>query len=126
MKAVRIKEAEIVNPLYSAEAHREARRTGQPYLTAKFITQPEGQLVEDRNCWMQCVLGNMAPADDECRKAVEAHLGSARRKQLIEKIKALRAADGVNRLPEPDRKWLDYMEKAYATELGIPAVVEES
>lgn len=125
MKAVRIKDAEIVNPLYSAEAHREARRAGQSYLTPRFLKQPAGQVVDDPDCWMQCVLGTMAPADDECRKAVESHLGSARRKQLIEKIKALRAADGVNRLPEPDRKWLEHMEKAYASELGI-AVPEES
>ncbi len=125
MKAVRIKDAEIVNPLYSAADHRDARRRGLSYPTQPFLTQPAGQPVEDRDCWIQCVLGTMAPADDECRAAVEKHLGSERRKQLIAKIRALRAADGVNRLPEPDRKWLEYMEKAYATELGISVAEEQ-
>jgi hypothetical protein len=132
MKAVRLKEGQKVNPLYSSREADEARQAGKPYDTPKFLTCPIGEEVEHKDCWRLCTTGEMAPADDECREKVLRWMGNPGRQKLIEQIRAVQAARGRNQLPKSNLQWLEYMEKAYAKELGLmpaepePAASEES
>lgn len=130
MKAVRLKEGQRVNPLFSSREAEEARQAGRQYDTPKFLTCPIGEEVEDPNCWRLCTTGAMAPADDECREKVLKWMGAPGRKTLVEQIRAVQAARGRNQLPKSNLQWLEYMEKAYAAELGeqapTPSATEEA
>lgn len=117
MKAILLKAAQIVNTLYSHRDKRIAVKNGETYDTPQFLTLPAGHEVDDPECWRLCVTGDMAPADDECRTKVLNFLGSPGRQALLQKIRTLRAAHGVQRLAERDLKWLEYMETAYRSEL---------
>jgi len=119
MRAIRLKPAECPNPAFSVRDQRAAKAAGEKYDTPQFIEQPVGQELDDPHCWRLCVSGMAAPADDECRQRVLAYLGDPGRRKLLEQIRALRAADGVQTLPKRDKRWLEMMEKSYAIELGL-------
>ena len=110
MKAKLISNEEMVNPLYLAASDR----TGiQPRLTL-----PAGQIIDDPQAWVLCVVGKAVPADDECRSRVAQHLGDGKRKAMLSNVRKLRAANGVKQLDKNTLKWLEYMETAYASELA--------
>lgn len=111
MKCVYLTDREFVNPLYLSARDK----TG----IQQILTLPAGTEIEDPQAWIQCVLGNAAPADDECAAKTLAFMGDARRKEQIELIKSLRASNGVKQLDKATAKWLQFMEKVHAKELGI-------
>ena len=115
MKARTLNDGESVNPVYL-----EADEKGDIVPT---LVIPAGTVIDNPDAWMLCVNGTAVPDDDECREATSKFLGSDKRKKLIDSIKALRNADGVQRLDGKTKKWLEYMEKAYAAELAEPAPV---
>jgi hypothetical protein len=115
MKARMLNDGEAVNPIYlDAEVKGDIVPT---------VVIPAGTVIDNPDAWMLCVNGIATPDDDECRAATMKFLGSDRRKALIESIKSLQKADGVQRLDSKTKKWLEYMEKAYAVELAEPAPV---
>lgn len=119
MKAIRIKPGRCVNPVFSVSEKRAALQARMPYEVPQFLTVPEGTEHDDPHAWVLCVKGEATPADAECSARVLKHIGAPGRQKLIADIKALRAADGVQRLSVKERRWLDMMESAYAVELGL-------
>lgn len=112
MKARLLNDGEAVNPIYL-----DADVKGDIVPT---VVIPAGTVIDNPDAWMLCVNGTAVPDDDECREAAAKFLGSAKRKLLIDSIKSLQKADGVQRLDSKTKKWLEYMEKAYASELAEP------
>lgn len=111
MKATLLENEEMVNPLYLATADNKGV---QPR-----IAVPAGTVIDNPDAWMLCALNKAVPADEECKEKLAQHLGNPRRLQLIEQIKRLRRANGVKQLDGKSKRWLEYMEKMYAKELGI-------
>ena len=111
MKACFISDFEAVNPLYleSSDPEKEG--------IVPLLWIPAGTVTNDPDCWMLCVLGTATPEDAECRDAALKFMGSEKRKKLLDQIRSLIAADGVQQLDSKTKKWLDYMRKAYAAEL---------
>lgn len=119
MKAKRLTEGRIVNPLFSDADRRAAKAAGKIYDTPKFLTLPIGEIVEDKHCWRLC-LGDrpaMVPADEECAAKVEAVMGDAGRKELLTKIRRLQHPDVRKQLGKADMAWLETMEEWHADEL---------
>ena len=113
MKARLLNDGEAVNPLWM-----DAEEKGD---ITPILVVPAGTIIDHPNAWMDCANGTATPEDDECRDATLKFLGSEKRKKLISDIKSLQKADGVQRLDGRTKKWLEYMEKAYASELVEPA-----
>lgn len=111
MKAILLNDEEMVNPLYLSAVDK----TGiQPTLPI-----PAGTEIDNPDAWMLCTLNKAVPGDDECRARLDQFLGNPKRQALIEQIKRLRAANGVKQLDARTKRWLEYMEKAYAKDLGL-------
>ena len=115
MKSRLLNDGEAVNPLWMA-----ADEKGD---IVPILVVPAGTIIDHPLAWMDCANGTAMPEDDECREATLKFLGSDKRKKLIADIKALQKADGVQRLDSKTKKWLEYMEKAYAAELAEPVPV---
>lgn len=113
MKARLLNNEEMLNPVY-LEAPVEDRKG-----IAQVIPIPAGEIIESKDAWMLCAVGKAVPADDECKARYDKYLGDPRRKQLLEQVKRLRAANGVQKLDKKTTKWLEYMEATYAKELGL-------
>ncbi len=113
MKAKLLNNEEMVNPVYLETPANERRGVAQ------VIPIPAGEVIDSPDAWMLCVVGKAVPADDECKARYDKYLGDPRRKQLLEQVKRLRAANGVKALDKKTLKWLEYMEATYATELGL-------
>jgi len=111
MKATLLNDEEMVNPLYLSAVDKKGI---QPILPI-----PAGTVMDNPDAWMLCTLGKAVPADDECKERVDQWLGNPKRLALIEQIKRLRAANGVKALDAKTKRWLEYMEKTYAKELGL-------
>lgn len=120
MKARLLNQEEMVNPLY-LEAP-EGQREG----IAEIIPIPAGTIIDNPDAWMLCALGKAVPEDAECKERFDAYLGDPKRKQLLEQVRRLRAAAGLKQLDAKTLKWLEYMEKTYASELATPAAAPES
>ena len=115
MKARMIADGESVNQLYldSDDPEKEGM--------VAILVIPAGTVIDNPDAWMLCANGKAMPEDDECREAVLKFMGSEKRQKLIHQLKALKKADGVQQLDHKTKKWLEYMEKAYAAELAEPA-----
>lgn len=111
MKATLLNDEEMVNPKYLSATDR----TG----IDQILILPAGETIDDPDSWMLCAIGKAVPADDECKKRHDEYIGDPARKKLLEQVRRLRAANGVQQLDAKTRKWLDYMEKTYSDELGI-------
>ena len=111
MKAVLLADEQAINPLYLLSGDKRG--------IDSIVAIPAGTEIDHPDCWRLCVIGKAVPADDECRNAVHRHTSSPVRKERIAQVKALRAADGVKQLDAKTKKWLEYMEKVYATDLDI-------
>ena len=111
MKARFLNDGEAVNPLCLESANPEKEGI------VPLLVIPAGTVTEDPDCWMLCTLGVAAPEDDECREAVFRFLGSDKRRKLLDQIRSLIKADGVQQLDAKTKKWLDHMRKSYAAEL---------
>lgn len=120
MKAVRLKEGQIVNPLFSAEARREAKANRQSYDVPEFLALPVGEIVDDPDCWLLCIDSNpaMAPEDDECAAKVLAVMSSPARKEFLTRIKRLSHPDVKKQLSKGEQEWIEAMVEVYETELA--------
>jgi hypothetical protein len=117
VKAKLLTDAEMVNPAYEVAIDK----TGiEPR-----ITVPAGETIDNPDAWMLCSIGTAAPEDDECSARLIQEMGDPARKRLLEQVRRLRAASGVQQLDGKSKKWLEYMEKAYAKELGIESATAE-
>ena len=106
-----LNDEEMVNPLYLSAADK----TGiQPILPI-----PAATVIDNADAWMLCALGKAVPADDECRERLNLYLGDPKRQAMLQQVRRLRAADGEKQLDGKSKKWLEYMEKAYAAELDV-------
>jgi hypothetical protein len=111
MKCTLLNDEQMVNPVLATAVDK----TGiQPLLTI-----PAGTELDHKDAWTLCSIGKAVPADDECRERLLKFQGHPARLAMIANIRALRASDGVKQIDAKSRKWLEYMEKAYAKELGI-------
>jgi len=111
MKATLLNDEEMVNPLYLSAVDKKGI---QPILPI-----PAGTVMDNPDAWMLVALNKAVPADDECKERIDRWLGNPKRLALIEQIKRLRAANGVKALDAKTKRWLEYMEKTYAKELGL-------
>jgi len=116
MKATLLNNEEMVNPLYLSSVDKKGIQ--------QILPIPAGTVMDNPDAWMLCVLGKAVPADDECKARVDRALGNPRRIAMLDNVRRLRAADGVKQLDAKSKKWLEYMEKTYAKELGIVPDVE--
>lgn len=114
MKATLLGDEEMVNPLYLSSADKKGIQ--------QILPIPAGTVMDNPDAWMLCALGKAVPADAECKERLDRWLGNPKRLELLEKIRRLRAADGVKALDARSKKWLEYMEKTYAAELGLEPV----
>ncbi len=112
MKCKLISEQKMVNPLWLG-ASEEDRKGMQEQ-----VPVPEGTVIDNPDAWMLCMLDVAVPEDDECKEAVDKALGSPRRKQMLQQVLRLRAANGVQQLDKKSLRWLEYMEQCYAKELA--------
>lgn len=111
MKATLINQEEMVNPLWLNATDKKGIQERLPI--------PAGTVIDNPDAWMLCVLNKAVPADDECKQRVDATLSNPARLQRLEQVRRLRAANGVKQLDAKTLKWLEYMEKTYANELGL-------
>lgn len=116
MKCILLIDCESVNPRYFVERDK----TG----ITPILTLPEGTVIDDPDAWRLCVIGKASPHDDECVNRVKAFLGNPGRLALLGKIRALMAAEGVQKLDAKTQRWLDHMKKSYATDLGLEPAAE--
>lgn len=119
MKAVRTKEGQARNPLFSYSERRQARINGTPYDTPEMITLPIGDVIDHPDCWRLVVKGVALPHDEECSQKVLAYLGAPGRQAILDEIKLLQTAVKTSKLSPKDMKQLQAMERAYAVELGL-------
>ncbi len=119
MKAIRTKDAQCPNPLFSHAERKAAIAAGKEYDTAEFLTLKAGESVDCPDCWRLVVKGMALPDDAECAQKVLEHLGSEGRQAIVADIKLLQQADKGHQLSTKDKKQLAAMEKAYAVELGL-------
>lgn len=117
MKCKLINDEQMVNPVLATAVDKAGIQ--------QLLTIPAGTEIENKDAWMLCSLGKAVPADDECRERLLKFQGNPARLAMIANIKALRASDGVKQIDAKSRKWLEFMEKAYAKELGISEAVAE-
>lgn len=112
MKCRLLNDEEMVNPLWleTPEHERTGMQERLPILAGTVIDNPDA--------WMLCACGKAVPADDECKQTYDAYLGDPRRKEMLNNVRRLRAADGVKALDAKSKKWLEYMEATYAAELA--------
>lgn len=113
MKARLLNDEQMVNPLYLQTP--AADRGG----IQQTLPIPAGTVIDNVDAWMLCMLGKAVPADEECKARVDKALGNPRRLEMLERVRRLRAADGVKQLDPKSKKWLEYMEATYAKELGV-------
>lgn len=131
MKARRLVPGQIVNPFYSHDARRAARDRGEPYDVTPFLTLPKDEIVDDSDCWKLCIGDNavMAPADDECRQAVLAAMGSEKRKKFLQNLKRQNMPEIRRQMSKAQAEWLDVMIESYGSEidaLDVAAVATET
>lgn len=119
MKAIRTKEGQARNPVFSVSDKRKALVNGESYDVPEFITLPVGQAIDCPDAWRLCVKGVAVADDDECRAKFFAYIGDPGRKAIVEQIFLLRTAAATTRLSEVEQKHLTALEKAYAVDLGI-------
>lgn len=115
MKARLLNREEMVNPVW-LDANDEERKTIDERLPIE-----AGTVIDNPDAWMLCACGKAVPADDECKQRYDEYLGDPRRKQMLENVRRLRAAQGVKQLDAKSKRWLEYMEATYATELAADA-----
>ena len=115
MKCTLINDGEQVNPLY-------LQNPDDPNIV-QILVIPAGTEIDHPDAWRLCAIGTAVPSDDECRNATLAFLGNPKRLELIEKIRSLIRADGVQELDAKSKKWLEFMKKSYAKELGLQDAV---
>lgn len=111
MKATLLNDEQMVNPLFITSVDKKGIQ--------QIIPVPAGTVIDNPDAWMICMLGKAVPADDECKARVEKVMGNPRRLEMLENVRRLRVANGVKQLDAKTKKWLEYMETAYAKELGI-------
>lgn len=119
MKAIRTKDAQCPNPLFSHAEKKAAIAAGKAYETSEFITLKAGESVDCPDAWRIVVKGMALPDDAECAKKVLEHLGSEGRQAIVADIRLLQQADKGHQLSAKDKKQLAAMERAYAVELGL-------
>ena len=119
MKAIRTKDAQCPNPLFSHAERKAAIAAGKTYDTSEFVTLQAGEVVHCPDCWRLVVKGVALPDDAECAQKVLEHLGSEGRQAIVADIKLLQQADKGHQLSAKDKKQLAAMERAYAVELGL-------
>ena len=115
MKCTLLADEQMVNPVLATAIDKKGI---QPLLTI-----PAGTEIEHPDAWRLCSIGRAVPADDECKNQLLKFQSNPARLAMIANIKALRAADGVKQIDAKSRKWLEYMEKTYAKELGTEETV---
>lgn len=114
MKATTTEDLEMINPLWFSATDKTGIQERLPI--------PAGTVMDNPDAWMLVMLHKAVPADDECKARVNAALTNPQRLAMLENVRRLRAADGVQQLDKKSKKWLDYMEKTYAAELdAVPA-----
>lgn len=119
MKAIRLVEGEIVNPLFSNAAKAEAIARGEKYEIRQFLKLPKGELIDDPECWRLCVGKGapLAPADDECKAKVLSVMSAADRKDMLETLIRLNHPDVRKQQSKSQLEWLDMMVETYSDEM---------
>jgi hypothetical protein len=119
MRAIRTKEGQARNPVFSVADKRKASATGEVYAVPEFITLPVGGEIDHPDAWRLCVKGVAVADDDECRKKFLDYIGAPGRLAIVEEIKLLRQAAANTTLTEQERRHKEALEKAYAVDLMI-------
>ena len=116
MKARSITSVRILNPAYSAAAHRRALDAGEPYDQPREIEAAAGYVVDHRDAWILCCPGYMnadpqfEPADDECRAAVKQWMEEKRPSEIANIQNML---NNLKQFPEDQQKHIASLAKAY-------------
>jgi hypothetical protein len=119
MKAVRLVEGDIVNPIFSHADKAEASRRGEKYDVKQFLKLPKGELIDDPECWRLCVGKGapLAPADDECKERVLRVMSASDRKDMLQTLIRLNHPDVRKQQSKGQLDWLDMMEEIYSDEM---------
>jgi hypothetical protein len=119
MKAKRLVEGEIVNPLFSNADKAAAIARGEKYEVRQFLKLPKGEIVDDPECWRLCVGKGapLAPADDECKERVLKIMSAADRKDFLQTLVRLNHPDVRKQQSKNQLEWLDMMVEIYSDEM---------
>ena len=119
MKAKRLIEGRISNPLYSDSERRAAKAADEKYDTPRYLILPVGEIVESKHCWRNCIGDKpvMVPADQECSDAVDKVIGDKGRKRTLDLIRRLQQPEVRKQLGKADLAWLEAMEEWHEDEL---------
>ena len=120
MKAKRVKPAESPNPLYDATAARLARKKGEKYTEPVDLQHEPGEIVDDKNCWIQCMGADpaMVPHDDECRAKVASFRNSPKRQKFLKGLlNFYRNQELINQLSKENQTVIRARIEAYEHEL---------
>jgi hypothetical protein len=119
MKAIRLVEGEIVNPLFSNADKAAAIARGEKYEVRQFLKLPKGEIVDDPECWRLCVGKGapLAPADDECKERVLKVMSAADRKDFLQTLVRLNHPDVRKQQSKNQLEWLDMMVEIYSDEM---------
>lgn len=136
MKALRLVDAESVNPLHDKQAARLARKRGEAYDEPEYLQHKAGEVVSDPRAWILC-MGEKpvaVPHDDECREKVAKFKNSPRRKKFVAGLLRFHTNPQlVEQLGKDGQKYIKAMLAAYKSDLNElvdkpadPFAVEES
>jgi len=119
MKAVRLVQGEIVNPLFSQAEKSEVIAAGGKYDVPQFLKLPKGEIIDDPECWRLCVGKGapLAPADDECKERVLKVMSAADRKDMLGNLIRLNHPDVRKQQSKNQLEWLDMMVEIYSDEM---------
>lgn len=129
MKAIRLVDAVGPNPAYDKAEAKAAKQRGENYDMPADITHKAGDIVDDPDCWILCVLPKplCKPEDDQCKKKVHDYLSHPSRKTQLAKLKQMASPAVFQKLPKSMQsyvktvaaKWLD------SSEQPLPAAGEK-
>jgi hypothetical protein len=121
MKALRLVDAEDVNPLYDKQAARLAKKRGEVYDEPEYLQYKAGEVVDSKRAWILCMgeKPSAVPHDDECRAKVAKFKNSPRRKRFIQGLLRFHKNPGlIDQLGKDGQKYIKSMLAAYQPDLN--------
>ena len=115
MKAIRIVDALGPNPAFDKAAAKAAKAKGEKYPISPDVTYRAGEVIEDPDCWILCVLATPVcrPEDDECKEKVNAYLNHPSRKSELAKLKRMASPSVFKDLPKGLQEYVNVVAKKW-------------